>query len=388
MYTSRGLVVLFSAAWAAAGAGESGWFDFAAMWSDGRAAGRGPVRFTHSPMRAEDIERFVPYGLTVGAHVCPVDHAYFFPKELQPGQEHFDVVAPAPGFLVRIGHRTQLAGSTERARAYDDYALIIEHSGTFYTQYDLLTALAPAILDQLDSSVRARFARKERGPPVNVRIAVKAGQVVGKVGGRSLDFAVVNTETRLPGFLTPALYGPYAWRLHVVDPFDYFDEPLKSKLLAFNVRKVTPFGGRIDYDVDGRLAGNWFREGSGGYSGDRRDPRGYWMGHLALVYHHLDPTKIVVSIGDYGGRPAQFWVKGNGPDPAQVTERDGSVKYELIWGQLGTDGRVQVRHDADAVQGVVLAQVLPNRKLKFEAFPGKTDAEVSGFTTGARIYER
>jgi hypothetical protein len=364
-----------------------GTLDLAMIWSRGQAAGRGPVRFTHSPMRLEDIERFVPYGMMVGGHVCPIDHAYFFPKQLKPGQEHFDVMSPADGFIVMIGHRTQLTGSTERARDYDDYALTIEHSGTFYTQYDLLTRLAPAVLEQLDAAVRERFAQKQMGPPVHTRIAVKAGQVIGKVGGRSLDFGVVNTGTRLRGFLTPSLYGHYAWRLHIADPFDFFDEPLKTKLLALNVRKVAPFGGRIDYDVDGRLVGNWFREGSGGYPGDRRDPRGYWMGHLAFAPHHIDPTKIMVSIGDYGGKPRQFCVKGNAPDPAKVGEKDGVVKYELVWSRLNNSGQ---RYDGipDTVQGVALAQVLPGRKIKFEAFPGKTAAQVSGFTSNAKTYER
>lgn len=362
--------------------------DWAAMWSRGQAVGKGPVRFTHSPMRVADIERIVPYGLMVGGHVCPIDHGYFFPKPVAPSGEHYDVLSPADGFIVVIGHRTQLAGSTERARDYDDYALTIEHSGTFYTQYDLLTQLDRAVLDRLDDSMRERFARKQMGPPAMVRIPVKAGQIIGKVGSRSLDFGVVNTETRLPGFLTPKLYGHYSWRVHVVDPFDFFDEPLRSQLLALNVRKVKPFFGKIDYDVPGRLIGNWFREGSGGYAGDRTDPRGYWMGHLAFAPHHIDPSRIVVSIGDFGGRPAQFWVKGDAPDPAKIGEADGVVKFELIWGQLGSTGQQQVRHDADAVQGVVLAQVLPGRKLKFEAFPGRTGAEVKGFTEAAGVFER
>jgi hypothetical protein len=150
----RGLLIaLLVAGLPAFGADESGLFDFTAMWSRGRAAGKGPVRFTRSPLRIEDIEKFVPYGLVVGGHVCPIDHAYFFPKQLKPGQEHFDVTAPADGFIVMVAHRTQLIGSTERARDYDDYALIIEHSGTFYTQYDLLTALAPTVLGQLDDAV-------------------------------------------------------------------------------------------------------------------------------------------------------------------------------------------------------------------------------------------
>lgn len=36
----------------------------------------------------------------------------------------------------------------------------------------------------------------------------------------------------------------------------------------------------------------------------------------------------------------------------------------------------------------MLTQVLPGQKLKFEAFPGKTGAEVKGFTAAGKIYER
>ena len=362
--------------------------DWGAMWSRGQAVGRGPVRFTYSPMRHADIASVVPYGLMVGGHVCPIDHGYFYPKAVPLSGAHFDVLAPADGFIVIVGHRTQMAGSTERTREYGDYALTIEHSGTFYTQYDLLTQLDKSVLERLDGVVRERFAQKRMGPPTQTRIAVKAGQVLGKVGGRSLDFGVVNTETRLPGFLTPSLYGHYSWRVHIVDPFDYFDEPLRSQLLALNARKVKPFFGKIDYDVDGRLVGNWFREDTGGYAGDRSDPHGYWKGHLAFAPHHIDPSRIIVSLGDFGGKTAQFWVKGNAPDPAKIGEADGVVKFELIWGQLGSSGQPQVRQDADTVQGVVLAQVLPNRKLRFEVFPGQSGSQVKGFTKRTQIYER
>lgn len=365
-----------------------GTLDLALMWSRGQAAGKGPVRFTCSPMRMEDIKSIVPYGLMVGGHVCPIDHGYFFPKDLQAGEPHFPVMAPANGFIVMVGHRTQMTGSSDRARDYDDYALTIEHSGTFYTQYDLLTSLDRTVLDQLDGTVRERFKRKHMEPTVQTRIAVKAGQVIGQVAGRSLDFGVVNTEVRLPGLLTPALYGHYAWRVHIVDPFDYFDEPLKSKLLALNARKVRPFGGKIDYDVDGRLIGNWFLEGSGGYPGDRNDPRGYWMGHLAFAPHHLDPAIHVVSIGDFDGKPRQFWIKGNAPAPATVGEKEGVVKFELVQGHLGSSGDRHVLPGANSVQGTVLAQVLPDRKLRFEAFPGQTADGVTGFTSSARMYER
>lgn len=267
------------------------------MWSQGKAEGQGPVKLTHSPMRLEDIDMIIPYGQMGGAHVMPTDHQYYYPKDWQTGRKHYDVIAPAAGFVVQIGHRVQFFGSTEKAREYDDYSLVIEHSSTFYSRYDLLTRLDPFLLDKLDQSIRDKFAKKAGGGPHPVRIPVKAGQVIGKVGGRSLDFDVVNSEVTLKGFLTPRLYGRAAWRIHLVDPFDYFEEPLRDQLLKLNLRKAKPLGGKIDYDIDGKLVGNWFKEGTGGYDGNR-DKRGYWMGHLAIVYHHLDPAKVIVSIGD------------------------------------------------------------------------------------------
>jgi hypothetical protein len=358
--------------------------DWGAFWSQGRGEGRGPVSLSHSPMRLEDLERFVPYGMTAGGHVCPIDHAYFFPKQNVVA----DVIAPADGHIVVLAHRTQLTGSTERARVYDDYALVIEHSGTFYTQFDLLDSLDGAVVEAMELELRRRLTGKETLPQTPVRIPVKAGQVLGKVSGRSLDFGVIDTETRLAGFLSPALYGHYSWRVHLTDPFPHFADPVRRQILERNVRKVAPFGGKIDYDVPGKLSGNWFLEGSGGYAGDRSDPRGYWMGHLAFACHHIDPRQIIVSVGDYGGQPRTFRVKGNAPDPAVIGEQDGVVKYELIDGRLGSDGQRQVRHDADIVQGVALAQVLEGEKLRFEVFPDCSASDVAGFTANARSYER
>ncbi|MFN0079841.1 MAG: hypothetical protein ACKVY0_25535 [Prosthecobacter sp.] len=358
--------------------------DWPAFWSQGKAKGKGPVRLTHLPMRVEDIKMFTPYGLMVGGHVCPIDHCYFYPKD----GVTVDVVAPADGFIAVLGHRTQLTGSSERGREYDDYAVTIEHSGTFYSQYDLLTSLDPLVLDALDATTRDQMTSKTTSmPQTHVRIPVKAGQVIGKVGGRSLDFGVVNFETKLTGFISPSLYGHYSWRVHLVSPFDYLDEPLNKTLQKLSARKAEPLGGKIDYDIDGKLVGNWFREGSGGYPGDRNDPRGYWMGHLAIAYHHIDLTKIVVSIGDFGGKPAQYWVKGNKPDPATIGEKDGVVKYELVYGQIGSDGKTY-EGISTGVQGTVLVQVLPGRKTKFEAFPGQKGREVKGFTENAKTYER
>ncbi|MFO0804716.1 MAG: hypothetical protein U0791_16535 [Gemmataceae bacterium] len=362
--------------------------DLNKMWSQGKAVGKGPVKFTHSPMRVEDIEKVLPYGLMVGAHVAPIDHGYFFPKAIKAGQPHFTVVAPADGFVVIIGHRVQLAGSTETAREYDDFALTIEHSATFYTQYDLLTALSPALLKHLDAATLKRFKDRQPGPVVNVRVPVKAGDAIGTVAGRSLDFGAVNNEQTLKGILTPELYGHYGWRVHLADPYAHFEEPLRGELLKLNPRTAEPRCGRIDYDVDGKAVGNWFKEGTGGYAGNK-DRRGYWMGHLALAYHAIDPTQVIVSVGDFGGRPRQFAVVGNGPDPGKVAAKDGVVKYELQYAPINNRGeKMELPREMRGVQGTLLIQVMDNRKLKAEAFPGRAAKDVTGFTPAAAIYER
>jgi hypothetical protein len=155
---------------------SDGTLDLTLLWSRGQAEGRGPIRFTHSPMRLEDIERISPYGLMIGGHVCPIDHGYFYTQALKPGQPHFDVMSPADA-----------------------------------------------------------------------------------------------------------------------------DEPLRTKLLSFNPRKAKPLGGRIDHDIDGKLVGNWYREATGGYAGLNRR-WDYWVGHLTFAYHHVDPSQVIISIGDVDGK--------------------------------------------------------------------------------------
>ena len=77
---------------------------------------------------------------------------------------------------------------------------------------------------------------------------------------------------------------------------------VRTQLLARNRRTKKPFGGKIDYDIDGMLVGSWYRKGTGGYAGsDRRWD--YWVGHLAFAYHNIDPTLVIVSLGDVEGRP-------------------------------------------------------------------------------------
>jgi hypothetical protein len=98
---------------------------------------------------------------------------------------------------------------------------------------------------------------------------------------------------------------------------------------------------------------------------------------------------MIVSIGDFDGRPKQFAVRSNAPDPAQVTAKDGLVKYELVYAPFNSNGdQIELPPQMRGVQGVLLAQLVEDRKLKIEVFPGKSADDVEAFTAGATIYER
>ncbi|HZQ30006.1 MAG TPA: hypothetical protein VFA93_02935 [Patescibacteria group bacterium] len=233
---------------------------------------------------------------------------------------------------------------------------------------------------------------------------VKAGELIGYTGlptAQGIDVWVEDDNSTLIGFINPDQYtNAESWKTHVVDLFDHTAEPLKSQLLALDLRDALPRWGKIDYDIDGKLVGSWFKQGTGGYGGGfNGQSSDYWKGHLSIVPDGNDPTWTDISFGDYQGRPAQFAVIGNSPDPAGVDPSTGLVKYQLgriehysattgeIW-----DGGAYVPHirtrAGGNVEGTVLMQMIGQRKLEMEIFPGKTASQVNGFDNSALVYER
>ncbi|MFQ5523459.1 MAG: hypothetical protein ACE5F5_07760 [Acidimicrobiia bacterium] len=193
----------------------------------------------------------------------------------------------------------------------------------------------------------------------------------------------------------PEHYRQEPWKIHVPDTLQYFTESIRQAMIAKSPRVEEPFAGRFAYDIDGRLRGNWFQEGTGGYGGS--DPERYWSGHLSVTYDLFDPSQIVVSIGTLDGASAQFGVRGNAPDPAEVSVASGMVVYELVdydyyaggerWDRVSLVKGIRAVN-YDQVRGVVIFQLLDDRRLMVETFPNKTAAEVDGFTEAALIYER
>lgn len=353
--------------------------------SNGKCEGTKKLTFTHLPMKEEDFSILIPYGLVVAGHVTPIDHQYFGPRDFKSPRDAYPVYAMADARITDIQLRQNgLNPANENYR--HEYRFVFTHSCTSFYYYDLVTSLA--------GSVKQAYA----SDPKNIDLTVKAGELVGYIGGQTLDFAVWDTTKPLKGFIKPASYDGEAWKIYTADPYPFYTPQLRQLMIERNPRTIEPIAGKIDYDIDGKLIGNWFEKGTGGYRDFKNQAAEYWKSHIAVVPNHYDPSVFVISLGDFGGQAMQFVDSDNQPDPAGVGTESGLVKYSLF--QFGYsradgspwDGNSPTKNPKILPQqrshGCALFQLLETRSLKAENFPGQDCSKVGGFTGKARLYER
>ncbi len=349
--------------------------------------GEGTITFNRLPMDEEDYESYIPYGLMIDSHVTPIDHSYFSPMDYNSPRDAYEVYAIADGDIVEIQYRRNMPGEEKEIC---EYRIVIQYTCTFFSYFDLITSLD----DEIYSAAKEDLEGKGFWSGV---IPVKSGQLVGRIGGQTLDFGVYNDEVTLD-FVNPDSYISEPWKIHTDDPFLYFTEPELSILKAKNLRKVEPISGKIDYDIEGKLVGNWFLEGTNGYQGSDQNST-YYYGHLSIVYNHLDPDRIIISTGNYQDEPLQATVAGNSPDPKSIGIESGLAKYELVqfeytngatgesWDRTSLVDNIEIKEGSEKY-GIILFEVLEDNKLKVEIFTNKTHSQVTGFTEAASIYTR
>ena len=142
-------------------------------------------------MNLSDVAFILPLGTMVGGHVTPIDHQYYVPVDFQSAPDTYEVFSAIDGFIVQVGVEQ------EQVNPPDKITVVIESSCTFWVWYILLTSLTPDLTQQ---------ALPAPGQTSAVRIPVQAGQLLGYIGGRTLDFSVVNSEVTLSGFIVPEHY--------------------------------------------------------------------------------------------------------------------------------------------------------------------------------------
>ncbi len=358
----------------------------------------GTKRFTSTFFPTDLITDILPMGKVSAqsGHVTPTDHLYVH-RSVPSGQDEDYVLAPAEGIIVKItrfGSDKLLDRDDTSSPMVPDYRLILMHSCSLFTIFIHLGELVPDIASKTGDIPLGGTWSSDKSRP----IAIEAGDPIAKFGQLSLDWGVHDAETTLAGFVVPEHYKWEPWKIHTVDPFQYYDEPLKSALISKVVRKVDPRAGKIDYDVEGTIAGNWFKEGTIDYFGGRSGAIGYWEGHLSIAYSYIVPSQVRISIGVdteideemycriCGG---SYGVRANLPDPMTVTPETGLVKYELMSRRdAGRSDHVAKEQLGTTSLGTFLVQHLGDRTIRVEVIAGKTPNEVSVFSDASLIYRR
>lgn len=290
-----------------------------------------------APLAPDEFTEIVPLGnLNPPGHTFPTDHVYFYLVE--PKKTHL-VYAPAAGTVYWV---------QETGR--DDDKVVVRVTPTF-RYYLGHVALAPGI---------------RRGA------AVAEGQRLGTFSGRAyaLDLGVVNDAVTLQGFVNPRRYP--AQTLHADSPLKHFREPLRATLYA-RVRRAGPDkDGRIDFDVPGRLVGNWFLDGLGERASCQP---GAWDKHLAFVRDVRDPAAVRIAVGGTLTQARIFAVPKDAPDPAEVSRRTGKVTYRLL----------DVRDGAPC--GRLLVELVEDDSVRVEVVPGSPRGTPE-FSDRAQLYRR
>jgi hypothetical protein len=294
------------------------------------------VIFTVSPIDKTSIRLATPLGnLNPPGHVFPSSHIGIYLE----GHSLCEVRAVSDGTIRSLHFNA----------AFNDYAVTVRCSRQISYYLDHVKNLTSGVVEG---------AR------------VQAGDLLGygDPAAAAVDLGVLDYDTTRH-FINPARYHENA--VHCGNPYLYFDAAIRDVLLAKNSRIVEPRGGKIDFDVDGALAGNWFLpETPMTYEASSYL---YGANQLAFVYDMFDPAKIRICCGGtLSLAPFNYPAEGDAPDPRSVTPRSGLVKYEM----------------SGITRSTILVQMLEGRRLKAEVFAGKKKSEVSTFTPAAKQYIR
>jgi hypothetical protein len=291
----------------------------------------GRVTFTHPVVAIEDTLTIVPQGMMVADHVTPIDHAYIgvrtlaIPRDRRTEADYLPVRVPADGVVTSIS-----------ALSPTSIHVVIAHGCETFSIYIVLNRLSGALAHLQDELM----AKNQ----LSVNVKVTAGDIFGMQRDNPLDFSVHVGSTWLPGFAAPFAYtSAETWKPFTVDPWPYFSPDLGTAYESRMQRLAAPRFGRIDLDQPGTAAGNWFIDGTLGYSGfpiervrNGEWPRGgsvegkntYAWGHLSIVPHWVQPSSWIFSTG--------WWADARGDAKQMLMEvADGQPSPS----QLRPDGR-------------------------------------------------
>ena len=364
----------------------------------------GRVTFTSPIIEAGDLLAIIPQGMMVADHVTPIDHGYIGVRPLATARvnrteaDFVPVRAPADAEVIEVS----LLGNNPNS-----IRVVMAHGCETYSIVMVLNRVSGALAHLQDELL----ARGSLRPGVRVL----AGEEFGRQRDNPLDFSVHDGAAWLSGFVSPFAYtSAETWKPYTVDPWPYFSPDLAALYASQMQRLVEPRWGRIDLDVRGTAAGNWFLDGTLGYSGQLVETvrtatgplrggsvagkRTYAWSHLALVPHWVQPSRWIFSTGwfaDEQGDPRQLLidVEAGQPAPDALTAASGPVLYRLRGWNASTPPVNEAPYPAgyDLVPrdtaGFAAIQVQGDA-ITVEVFPGSTPPAFTGFSANRRTYRR
>jgi hypothetical protein len=341
------------------------------------------AKLTFPPVLLDDITSIVPLGFSgsgeghsesgAGTHQIPSDHMYVRSQSEKKGQTRvFKVYAVADCYLANVCYsKGAWQGPDGTLHALDSYSLEFQISKNLFIKITDLTDLTPELKAQVGSL--SEGAQNFRSIPI------KSGMILGQSGSgdvlTSVDFWAIDFR-QTAQYIHPQWHGDLD--SHSANPLSYYDEPLRSQLIAKLPQRGEPRAGQFACDIDGKLLGNWF---------PLNNPANYPEGlpnsqdKLAFYYWYQDASVIEIA---YVPESKVYVVKNNGPDPATIGLSSGMVKYELMDSRNYSPANPTYFEN----QATMLVQMLENRRIKMELFKGKTSDQVTDFDSSAMEFYR
>jgi len=246
------------------------------------------------PMNEEDFFFFANIGWLPGK-IFPCDHGGFLLS---------DVMKRVPVFCPADMTITKIMATDQVKHGYVDYGMtlsvnngefqiVMGHMSSLHTD---IMAIAEAVEAECDTLVSMGSTYIHCLKWVNIHVA--AGDTLGMAGGNpgqnGLDFGTFDKKRKIE-FATDR-FDDYLYP-YTVSPLDYFTDEICDILIPICgftlcepnvVRMVPPVGGTVDFDIPGTAQGIWFKT---------EEPFSPVDPHMALVYHNVDPSIPIFSIG-------------------------------------------------------------------------------------------
>lgn len=340
------------------------------FWGNYPELGEGRVPYTVLPIDTSYIDEILPLGhLFPPGHPVPTTHTYWILNRYdymdQVSGFNKPIRAPANGVITKIIYT--------KWSNHPDYSVYIRHTNSFLTIFNHLSSINENILNRIGSQLKEGYDGNK------IYVPVQAGDTIGKTSADFIQSAALDMgsyDRNVLSYIHPEKY-PLPMQ-HAISPLDNFTTDLKEFIFRKVKRISEPRGGKYDFDIPGRLSGNWFYEGTDGWTGSDGHKN-----YLSFAYDVYDPQYLRISTGERLGG-GLYRIKNNAPDFKDISFSSGKIIFYLFSVREGDEffGRALSQY----IAGTLLVQMINEEKIKVELFDG--EIKFPTFTNNAKTYTR